>query len=78
MAVRIRLFTQKAQDLLCKHQRRWAGALEGGLGDHLIALDCATCLSQQAAHDELTFFALYVFLISVRGAETVRTASAVS
>lgn len=64
MAVRIHLFTQNAQDLTCGHTTRWAGALEGSLGEHLIAMDCATCERVETARDMLDEFALYVQLTS--------------
>ena len=60
MAVGIHLFTQKADDLECGHRSRWAGALDGSLGEHLLALECATCVRRTIARDSLNEFALYV------------------
>jgi hypothetical protein len=64
MAIGIHLFTQKTRDLKCGHLTRWAGALDGSLGQHLVAMDCATCVSRQTARDTLNEFALYVQLTS--------------
>jgi hypothetical protein len=62
MAVGIYLFTKDAQNLECGHHSLWIGALNGSLGTHLIALDCATCVRSRDAWDTLRDFALYVKL----------------
>jgi hypothetical protein len=62
MAVGIYLFTKDTQNLECGHHSLWIGALNGSLGTHLIALDCAICVQRQDAWDTLRDFALYVQL----------------
>ena len=66
MSMKIHQFQQRAEDLECGHSFRWAGAIESPKGDHVIAMDCAKCISPETARDTLNEFALYVHFLGAK------------